>query len=347
MSAVTARLRLTLAALAAVCALLAVSSSSAATPELRTVLVYTPLHEITLASMMRVYYTSTGQSVEFVRMPSSEIPARLVVERTRPRADVVLGSSGALQEILKNRRLVDRYLSPARNEIPQTYRDPDGFWTGTTIQVQGIVVNVDRFRKEFPGTRFPRTYDDLLDARYRGHIVAPNPTTSIGGFTFLIAQISRLGEERAWEYLAALDRNIRVYPTGSSIPANAVAAGEFAIGISYAHDAALVLSDGRPIRFFYPPKTGWDLGTVSLVKGAPNADAGQRFIDWLLSRRAQDLMTKISLAYPVRADVPIPRSVTALRDLDLVSYDLKIISAHRERIQAEWTRRIGSNAAGK
>jgi iron(III) transport system substrate-binding protein len=347
MNTVTARLRLTLAALAAVCALLAVSASSAATPELRTVLVYTPLHEIEIASMMRVYYTSTGQSVEFVRMPSTEIPARLAAERSRPRADVVLGPPGALQEILKNRGLVDRYLSAVRNEISPAYRDPDGFWTGTTIQVLGIVVNVDRFRKEFPGVRFPRTYDDLLDARYRGHIVASNPTTSIAGFTFLIAQISRLGEERAWEYLAALDRNVRAYPTGSSIPPNAVAAGEYAIGIAYAHDAALVQSEGRPVRFLYPPKTGWDLGTVSLVKGAPNPDGGQRFIDWLLSRRAQDLMTKIKLTYPVRSDVPIPRSVTALKDLDLVAYDLKIISAHRDRVLAEWTRRIGNNAAGK
>ena len=347
MNAVTARTRLTLAALAAVCALLAVSASSAASPEIRTVLVYTPLHEISLASMTRVYYTSTGHSVEFVRMPATETPARLAAERARPRADVVLGPSGALQEILKNRGLVERYLSPVRHEIAPAYRDPDNYWIGTTIQVLGIVVNVDRFRKEFPGVRFPRTYDDLLDARYRGHIVASNPTTSIAGFTFVIAQISRLGEERAWEYLAALDRNVRAYPTGSSIPPNAVAAGEFAIGIAYAHDAALVQSEGRPVRFLYPPKAGWDLGTVSLVKGAPNPDGGQRFIDWLLSRRAQDLMTKISLAYPVRIDVPIPRSVTALKELDLVAYDLKIISAHRNRVLAEWTRRIGNNAAGK
>ena len=347
MSAMRARPRLTLAALIAVVALLLAAALPGSTADSRTVLVYTPLHEIALASMTRVYFTSTGQSVEFVRMPATEIPARLAAERARPRADVVLGPSGALQEILKNGGVVDRYLSPVRREIAPAYRDPDNYWIGTTIQVLGIVVNVDRFRKEFPGVRFPRTYDDLLDARYRGHIVASNPTTSIAGFTFLIAQISRLGEERAWEYLEALDRNVRAYPTGSSIPPNAVAAGEFAIGIAYAHDAALVQSEGRPVRFLYPPKTGWDLGTVSLVKGVPNRDAGQRFIDWLLSWRAQDLMTKISLTYPVRSDVPIPRSVTALKELDLVAYDLKIISAHRVRVLAEWTRRIGSNAAGK
>lgn len=347
MSAPTARTRLIFAALIAVVALLLASPPPVLPADTRTVLVYTPLHEITLASMMRVYYTSTGQSVEFVRMPSTEIPGRLAAERGRQRADVVLGPSGAIQEILKKQALVDRYLSPARNDIPQAYRDPEGFWTGTTVQVLGIVVNVDRFRKEFPGVRFPRTFDDLLDARYRGHIVASNPTTSIAGFTFVVAQIARLGEDRAWEYMKALDRNVRAYPSGSSIPPNAVAAGEFAIGIAYAHDSAIVQAEGRPVRFFYPPKTGWDLGTASLVKGAPNADGGQRFIDWLLSRRAQDLMTKISLAYPVRSDVPIPRSVTALKDLELVSYDLKIITAQRDRVLAEWTRRIGSNAAGK
>jgi iron(III) transport system substrate-binding protein len=347
MAADASRFRRTLAALAAFCGLLAVPAASATVPETRTVLVYTPLHEITLANLARVYFTSTGQSVEFVRMPASEIPERLAAERGRPKADVVLGPTAILQEVLKTRGLTARYLSPLCREVVPAYRDPDGFWTGTSVQVQGIVVNIERFRKEFPGSRLPKTYDELLDPRYRGQIVAPNPTTSIAGFTFLISQLSRLGEERGWEYLAALDRNVRVYPTGSSIPANAVAAGEFTIGIAYAHDAALVRADGRPIRFIYPPRTGWDLQTVSLVKGAPSADAAQRFIDWLLTWRAQDLMTKISLTYPARADVGIPRGMTALRDLDLLTYDLKIVSAHRGRVQAEWARRIGNSAAGR
>jgi hypothetical protein len=59
------------------------------------------------------------------------------------------------------------------------------------------------------------------------------------------------------------------------------------------------------------------------------------------------MMTKISLTYPVRSDVPISRRVTALKDLDLETYDLKITTAHRDRVLAEWTRRIGSNAAGR
>ncbi len=347
MNATPARTRLWLFALAVACALLAAYAPPPATAQSRTVLVYSPLHEITLASLMRVFYTSTGQTVEFVRMPAAEIVARLVAEKGRPRADVVLGLSAAMQEELKNRTVLDRYLSPVRAEIPAQFRDADGYWTGSTVYVQGITVNVDRHRKEFPGARFPRTYDDLLDPRLRGHIVAPNPTTSGAGFTFTITQITRLGEERAWEYLASFDKNVRFYTSGSSTPANVVAAGEFPVGIAYAHDAQMVLGDGRPVRFLYPPRAGWDMAAVSLVKGAPNPEGAQHFIDWLLSRRAQDLMTKISLAYPVRPDVALPKGITPLKDLDLVFYDVKIVSVHRGRIAREWTRRFGGTAAGK
>ncbi len=347
MNATPARTRLWLCALVVGCALLAAFAPPPAVAQSRTVLIYSPLHEITIASLTRVFYTSTGQTVEFVRMPAAEIVARVVAEKARPRADVVLGLSAAMQEELRRSGVLDRYLSPARADVPTQFRDADGYWTGTTVHVQGITVNVDRYRKEFPGVRFPRTYDDLLEPRLRGHIVAPNPTTSGAGFTFTITQITRLGEERAWEYLAAFDKNVRFYTSGSSTPANVVAAGEFPVAISYAHDAEMVLRDGRPIRFLYPPKAGWEMTAVSVVKGAPNSEGAQRFADWLLSHRAQDLMTKISLAYPVRLDVALPKGVTPLKELDLVSYDVKIASIHRARVAREWTRRFGAAAAGK
>lgn len=304
------------------------------------VLVYGVIHEITLSSLMQMFYGSAGVRADFVRMSAGEVATRVLAERTRPRADVILGMSRAIQEDLKARGVLEQYFSPIRNEIPAQFRDPDGYWTGTSLTVQGIIVNTERFRREFPGVAMPRTWEDLLDARYRGHIIAPNPVSSGTGFTFVVSQIFRLGEERAWEYMTALHRNIRFYTTSGIAPARSVAAGEFVLGITFAHDALLAIADHHPVALVHPAKVGWDIGSVSLLKSSPNPDGGRRFIDWVMTQRPMELITRINYEGPVRPDVALPRGATPVQEIDLVTYDLKFAAQNRERILREWARRF-------
>lgn len=304
------------------------------------VFVYGVIHEITLSSLMQMFYGATGVRAEFVRMSAGEVATRVLAERTRPRADVILGMSRAIQEDLKTRGVLEAYVSPTRTEIPPRFWDPEGFWTGTSLTVQGIIINTERFRREFPGVAMPRTWEDLLDARYRGHIVAPSPVTSGTGYTFVVSQIFRLGEERAWEYLTALHRNVRFYTTSGIAPARSVAAGEFLIGITFAHDALLAISEGFSVALVHPAKVGWDIGSVSLLKNGPNPDGGRRFIDWVMTQRPMELITRINFEGPVRPDVPLPRGATPTREIDLVDYDLRFAASNRERILREWARRF-------
>lgn len=302
--------------------------------------VYGVIHEITLSNLMQMFYGTTSIRADFVRMSAGEVATRVLAERARPRADVILGMSRAIQEDLKARGVLESYISPTRAEIPPQFRDTEGFWTGTSLTVQGFIVNTERFRREFPGVSAPRTWEDLLDARYRGHIIAPSPVTSGTGFTFVVSQIFRLGEERAWDYLTALNRNVRFYTASGIAPARSVAAGEFLIGITFAHDALLAIAEGHPVSLVHPPKVGWDIGSVSLLKNAPNPDGGKRFIDWVLSQRPMEMITRVNFEGPVRPDVPLPRGATPTREIDLVDYDLKFAAANRERILREWARRF-------
>ncbi|MDR7520191.1 MAG: ABC transporter substrate-binding protein [Armatimonadota bacterium] len=325
---------------AALVGLFLAGASGPSSAQARPVLVYGVIHEITLSNLMKMFYSSTGIRAEFVRMSAGEVAARVLAERGRPRADVILGVARSIQEDLKNRGVLEKYVSPTRTEIPAQFRDPDGYWTGTTAHVQAIVVHVERFRREFPGVPTPRTYEDLLDPRYRGHIIAASPVTSGSAFNFVLCQIFRLGEERAWEFLTALDRNVRFYTASGIAPATSVGAGEFVIGITQAHDALIALADGRPVTVIHPPKVGWDVGSVSLIKNSPNPEGAQRFIDWILTQRPLELITRINFEYPVRPDVAPPRGAALLKDLDLVAYDLKFAAENRERIIREWARRF-------
>jgi iron(III) transport system substrate-binding protein len=308
----------------------------------RPVVIYSPLHEIVLQNLARMAFGATGLRVEFVRVPPAEVGVRLVNDRGQPQADVILGASRLTQEDLRARGLIDAYASPSRLPIPQQFRDADGYWTGVMAHVLGIIVNVGQHKRELSGAQIPRTWDDLLDPRYRSQIVVPGAATSGAGSAFLMTQVLRLGEDRAWEYLTALDRNVRWYATASSVPASIVGAGEALVGVTFVHDALFVQGQGQMVRFTYPPRTGWGLSTVSFVRGAPNPDGGRRFIDWLLTRRPQELIMRATLEYPVHPDLVPPRGLTPMRELDLLSPDLKILAAHRGRLVREWTRRFRS-----
>lgn len=304
------------------------------------VLVYGVIHEVTMSNLMLMFHGATGARSDFVRMSAGEVATRVLAERARPRADVILGMSRAIQEDLKARGVLESYISPTRAEIPSQFRDTEGFWTGTSLTVQGFIVNTERFRREFPGVSIPRTWEDLLDARYRGHIIAPSPVTSGTGFTFVVSQVFRLGEERAWDYLTALNRNVRFYTASGIAPTRMVAAGEFLIGITFAHDALMAIAEGHPVAMVHPPKVGWDIGSVSLLKNSPNPEGGKRFIDWVLTQRPMEMIARVNFEGPVRPDVPLPRGATAMREIDLVDYDLGFAAANRERVIREWARRF-------
>jgi iron(III) transport system substrate-binding protein len=75
---------------------------------------------------------------------------------------------------------------------------------------------------------------------------------------------------------------------------------------------------------------------VSVLQGAPHPEAARRFVDFLLSPKAQELFAKLSLTSPVNPQVgPAEGSVT-VKDSDLISYNAKLAGDQREAVLSEW-----------
>jgi iron(III) transport system substrate-binding protein len=182
----------------------------------------------------------------------------------------------------------------------------------------------------------PKTWEDLLDPKYQGLIVAPSPLSAGTGFTFVVGQIFRLGEEKAWEYLKALDKNVRFYTPSGIAPTRMVAAGEFLIAVTFAHDALKAISAGYPVALVHPPGVSWDVGSVSLIKGGPNAEGGKKFIDWVLGRDPIQLVVDLNFEGSLRSDVSLPLGAIPLQKLELVDYKLEWAAQNRARILKQW-----------
>lgn len=323
--------------LAAALVLSAAVPALAAQPE---VTVYTALQEKDMKVLAPAFEKATGIRLTYVVVGGAgQVQARIQAEAANPQADLFLGGSAEMHAPLGAQGMLVKYLSPNARGLDKTFLDPDGYWQGWYMGVLGLVLNTERFEKELApkGVKKPATWDDLLAPAWKGHLVSSNPATAGGAYIFLCDQIFRLGEEKAWDYLRKLNQNVHHYTPNAPGPITSVATGEAILGMSWAHDIVSTRNQGYPIEVLVPKETAYEIGAVSIIKNnRGNLENAKKLVDWLLTKEAGELNSKVSYRYSVRSDVTPPQGMPLLKDVKLVKYDRDWAAAHRSEQLKKW-----------
>jgi ABC-type Fe3+ transport system substrate-binding protein len=149
-----------------------------------------------------------------------------------------------------------------------------------------------------------RSYDDLLDPRWKGKIGLRDPRVPGGGLAMWAFLIDIKGEE----YIKRLAQQELFVSRSARQLADALAKGSLAltIGIGF-RDFDTFIDSGLPIKHLPPFKEGNYVsggnGIVGILKGAPHPNAAKVFLNWLLSREGQDLHGKLAQQPTRRLDV--------------------------------------------
>lgn len=304
--------------------------------------VYTALNEDEMASFVEKFKEDTGIEIEYIQGGAGDISARVLAEKDSPYADVMVGGSVDVYEPLAREGIFVKYDSPNNDDLDPRFNDPNGFWQGWYMGVLGIVINRDRFEAELKplGLEYPVTWDDLLDERYKNVFVTSNPVTAGGGYIFAADQIFRLGEDAAWDYFKALDKNVHHYYKGAGDCISPVATGEFIVGMSWVHDIYKQVKAGYPIDVVIPKQTAFEIGGVAIVNSGKNLENAQKFVDWLLTEEIGTMNTKNSNRYSVLASVPSPEGLPLLDEVDLVEYDRAKAGAMKPDVVAKFDAEI-------
>lgn len=290
----------------------------------------------------RRFQKDTGYRVAMTHHSSGETLALVRAERRSPKGDVWFGgpADGHLQAAVE--KLIEPYRPRRLDELHSwarlTPRAPAYVATGLYRGVLGLGVNTEWLaRRSLP---VPTSWAELTHPRYRGEIQMANPNSSGTAYTALVTLVQLFGEDRAFEYLRALDRNVNQYTASGSAPVRAAARGETGIGIVFLHDATTERLSGAPILEVVPAEgTGYEVGAVSVIRGARHPGVAQRFVEWALSARAQELAVRAhAYHWPSnRAARPPPARVRP-DQARLIDYDLERYSqrAVRERLLRRW-----------
>lgn len=280
----------------------------------------------------------TGIAVEHEGMSSGAVLKKLRSRKDAgPIGDVWLG--GGVDSFIKakNAGLLEKYLSPNAKHIPSLFRDRDGFWTGVSIVVINFIVNPGRAKEK--GAVIPQSWSDLLQPEFKGEILMSDP--AISGTAYIAVQgiLQSMGEEKGWEYLESLNRQIRDYPKRGFVPPTSAAKGDVIVGMAPGVEPEWL--EGYETQTVYP-RDGipWWPSPVAIIKGTKNLENSKKVIDWCLSAQGQEVLKKAAPRLPARQDVSPPEVLRGLNPEKLMTIDFVQAGMKRDTTLQRWRERI-------
>ncbi|MEU7729940.1 2-aminoethylphosphonate ABC transporter substrate-binding protein [Streptomyces sp. NPDC040724] len=245
----------------------------------------------------------TGIEVKYVEGGSGEMVQRAVREKTNTQADVLITLPPFIQQA-DGKGLLQAYEPQGSDKVNGADKAPDGKWTSVVKNYFGFIHN----KKELPEA--PKTWEELLDAKYKGKLQYSTPGVAGDGTAVLIKAMHDFGgKEPAMEYLKKLQAN-NVGPSSSTSKlAPKTDKGELLVAngdvqMNFAQSKSMpnlgiwfpAKDGGKPTSFALPYAAG-------LVAKAPHSENGKKLLDHLLGEEAQKLVSEVGGGFPARTDV--------------------------------------------
>ncbi len=291
---------------------------------------------------------ATGIKVSMIRKSTGEAYAQIRAERNNPKGDIWWGGTGDPHLQAAEEGLTLPYVSPVRGELLDWALRPAKLSGNRTVGIYagalGFGFNTKVLAKK--GLPEPKCWKDLLKPIYKGEVQMANPNSSGTAYTALATIVQLFGEEDGFEFMKGLHRNISQYTKSGSAPIKAAGRGENTIGVTFLADAVNIRVKGFPIKAVPPCEgTGYEIGGMSIIKGARNLDNAKKFYDWALTAGAMELGAKVKqFETPANKNSKVPPEAPKLEDIKLIDYDFKKYGskAERTRLLAKWDKEVKS-----
>ncbi len=233
-----------------------------------------------------------GDTEEIVDKLAAEVRAHNLV------ADVVEGTG--VGDLAVGAGLTQPYYTPAVGALPERYRDAQNRWTYTRISYFSIAYNT----RLVPPDKVPKSYDALLDPRWRGKLAWRVGTASGTPLFITTIRLAR-GEQKAAEYFRKLaTQKIINFGSGSARTlVDRVIAGDFPIALNiFAHHPLISKAKGAPVDSQLLDPVPSTAGTMIVPKGVRHPYAAMLLVDFILSKEGQQILANADY-FPARPDV--------------------------------------------
>jgi iron(III) transport system substrate-binding protein len=243
------------------------------------VVFYTPLNINDSRPLLQRF----EQRYPFVKTDLLRLSAEPLLNRifTEDRAgrNVVDVINNTMINPLKKARLLQAYRSPEHAAYLEQFKDADGYWASVNNNYYVIGYN----NRLVSAKEAPADWQDLLNRKWKGKIGMDQEE-----YEWFGATVDVWGRERALSFHRALAQQEIEWRKGHTLISQLIAAGEFPIGIVYAHRIESMKKAGAPVDWVKTSNPIFvALSPTGLAAKAPHPNAGKLLIDFMLSYESQ------------------------------------------------------------
>jgi ABC-type Fe3+ transport system substrate-binding protein len=225
--------------------------------------------------------------VEYWRGDSRAMVQKLLSEqRARRIIGDIFESTGGAEAVIRAGASQPIW-SPSAASYPQNLIDPDRMWIASRLNYFGVAYNT----RQVQPPDLPKTYEDLLDPKWRGAI-SWRADSEVGAGLFIASVLRSMGKQVGENYLRRLSAQRIVNYAGSARAlVDRVGEGEYKLALHiYAHHPLISQAKGAPLDVQMLEPVPSMVSTVQLAKGAPHPHASMLFIDFVLSKEGQETL---------------------------------------------------------
>ncbi|MBR2164437.1 MAG: extracellular solute-binding protein [Campylobacter sp.] len=236
------------------------------------------------------------------------------------KADLFMGMDVSTFAKLQN----DDKLAPAKSKIidsivPANLKDKNNEWIGLSKRARVIV-----YDKKAIDPKLIQNYEDLAKPELKGKLLMRTSNVSFNR-SLLASIIANDGEDRAKEWAKGTLNNLARDPKGGDREqARGVYEGIGAVGVMNSYYIITLLNSkkqsdketAKSLGVIFPNQDGRgthiNISGIALLKSSQNKDAAIKFIEFMLSKEAQEILVSTSHEYPVNKDAKPSKEIAAL-----------------------------------
>ncbi len=288
-----------------------------------------------IAPLLQEFSKQTGIKTKLLYL-NKGLVERLKAEGANSPADIILTTDFSRLIALKNAHLLRKVTSEKiNNNIPPQYRDEEGYWFGLTVRARVVFASKARVKQN------DITYEELAEEKWRGKICSRSGQNiyNIGLFASMIAHH---GVEKTKKWLKGLKANLARSPVGNDrAQIKAIYSGECDISLGNSYYAGLMRNNEEypeqkqweaAVKILFPNRDGRgthvNLSGMGMAKYAPNPQNALLLMEFLASKKAQEIYAEQVYEYPVLRGAELSSTVKSFGQLKADKISLSTIAEY-------------------
>lgn len=249
-----------------------------------------------------VFEKETGIKVQYVSGDGLAMMSRVVAEKDKPRADLLLSSASYLYQ-LKNMGLLEKV--PWDKVVNAA--DVDSRFKDDSVAIFGYdVYHLAYNPKKLKAEEVPKTWSDLANPKWKGRILLRDPGSDLTAWVWM-ALADQYGKDKAFQITREMFGNAKSYASSAGQLVQALAAGEVDVApASIGHIMLAVKQAGGNVSSAMPDRPILMLNGLGIIKNSPNPEGAVKFLDFFLGTYVQEfIMNKAGTSIAVNSTVKL------------------------------------------